>query len=275
MASPVTRRGPAHQPEYRHWPAASLLGSLAEEPRDQMVGLGRQMRFERGERLLREGEFGSHMFLLLSGWFKVVANTEDNREALIAVRAGGDIVGELACFDSLPRVATVMAASTGTTKLIIRQDFLRFLASHEDVAQAVMCAVAGKLRWATRRRQEFGSCAVETRVARVLAELLRAYGQPCASGVSLGVSLTQPELAALVGASEPSVHRVLRSLRRERVIETGYRRILVTDVHELGRLAGGDGGAPLIPQPPRGGARSSLPGPSLPPRSPHGRYSGS
>lgn len=210
------------------------------EAREQIVRLGRPVRFERGERLLREGEYGSHVFLLLSGWYKVLARTKDDREALLAVRAGGDLVGELACFDAQPRVATVVAAVTGSAKLIGRQQFLDFLASYEESARAVMCAVAGKLRWATRRRQDFGSCPVETRVARVLQELARAYGQPCATGVSIGVSLTQPELAELVGASEPSVHRVLRSLRQQGIIETGYRRVLVRDVAELSRIAATD-----------------------------------
>lgn len=240
MALPMGGSGSAQRPGDGHWPAASLLGGLSVEPREQMIRLGRQVRFERGERLLREGEYGSHVFLLLSGWYKVVARTGDHREALLAVRAGGDLVGELACFDAQPRVATVVAAITGSAKLISRQQFLEFLASYEDAAQAVMCAVAGKLRWATRRRQDFGSCPVGTRVARVLQELARAYGQPCTNGVSIGVSLTQPELAELVGASEPSVHRVLRSLREQGVVKTGYRRVLVSDPRELARIAATD-----------------------------------
>lgn len=261
MTSTAARNGSALRPGDARWPAASLLGGLSAQTRDQMIRLGRPMRFEGGERLLREGEYGSHVFLLLSGWFKVLATTDDDREALMAVRAGGDIVGELACFDAQPRVATVVAAGAGTAKLISRQDFLASLALYDDAAQAVMRAVAGKLRWATRRRQEFGSCAVGTRVARVLGELTRVYGRPCETGISIGVSLTQPELAALVGASEPSVHRVLRSLREDRVIETGYRRILVRDVPELSRIAGTDWGAgplislprpaPAMPRPPR------------------------
>jgi CRP-like cAMP-binding protein len=212
-----------------------------------MIRLGRWVHFERGERLLREGEYGSYVFLLLSGWYKVLARTQDDREALSAVRVGGDLVGELACFDAQPRVATVVAAGTGSAKLIGRQQFLDFLAVYEESAQAVMCAVAGKLRWATRRRQDFGSCPVGTRVARVLLELARAYGRPCATGVSIGVALTQPDLAELVGASEPSVHRVLRSFRERGVVETGYRRILVRDLLELTIAADGDSAQRTVP----------------------------
>ncbi|MFJ9668107.1 Crp/Fnr family transcriptional regulator [Streptomyces sp. NPDC101219] len=248
MAPPLSRSRPVRRPETdtSPWPATSLLGGLPREIRDEMTGLGRRETFEKGERLLREGEHGSHVHLLLSGWYKVVARTEDDREALMAVRTGGDIVGELACFDALPRVATVMAAGPGVTRLIGRQEFNDFLAAHDTVAREVMRVVAGKLRWSTRRRQEFGSCPVEMRIARVLGELMRAYGRPGPAGTVIGVSLTQPELAALVGASEPSVHRVLRTLREERVLDTGYRRILVRDAQELSRIAGTGPDAPLV-----------------------------
>ena len=261
MASSATRSASAQSAlnaERNPWPAASLLGELSTPTRDHLITLGRRTHFTGGERLLREGESGSHVFLLLSGWFKVLAMTEDHREALLAVRAGGDIVGELACFDAQPRVATVVASGVGVAHQISRQDFLAFLALHEDAAQAVMRAVAGKLRWATRRRQEFGSCAVVTRVARVLGELARVYGRSGESGIAIGVALTQPELAELVGASEPSVHRVLRSLREQAIIETGYRRILVRDVSELSRIAGTAWGtSPLT--------ASLLPGPAMKP----------
>ncbi|MGW4104152.1 Crp/Fnr family transcriptional regulator [Streptomyces sp. NPDC004976] len=263
MTSSAARTGPAPRPAEPHWPAASLLGTLSAKTRDQLIRLGRPVRYEGGERLLREGDHGSHVFLLLGGWFKVLATTEDGREALLAVRSGGDIVGELACFDGQPRVATVVAAGAGLAKRITRQDFLAALARHEDAAQAVMGVVAGKLRWATRRRQDFGGSAVSTRVARVLGELARVYGSPCEAGISIGVSLSQPELAALVGASEPSVHRVLRSLREDRVIETGYRRILVRDASELSRIAGAYGdGPPLMASPRPAPAIPPPPGPS-------------
>ncbi|MGP3999660.1 Crp/Fnr family transcriptional regulator [Streptomyces sp. 8N706] len=228
------------RPGRDHWPPAGLLGGLSPETRAGMLSLGRPVRFEGGERLLREGEHGSHVFLLLHGWFKVLAATDDGREALMAVRSGGDVVGELACFDAQPRVATVRAVGAGSARLIGRQEFLAFLAVHDDAGQAVMRAVAGKLRWATRRRQEFGGCPISTRVARVLVEMVRVHGQVGSDGISIGAALTQPDLAALVGASEPSVHRTLRSLRQDGTIETGYRRILVRDVGALCRIAGID-----------------------------------
>jgi CRP/FNR family transcriptional regulator, cyclic AMP receptor protein len=221
-----------------HWPASSLLGGLGQVTRTAMLALGRPVRFTDGERLLHEGDVGTHLYLLLVGWFKVMTVSADGHETLIAIRVGGDVVGELTVFDGGPRTVTVKVAGPGAARRIEKQEFLAFLTAHGDALEAVMRAVAGKLRWATQWRSEFPHCPVEIRVARVLAAMVRVYGQADDLGVTIGAPFTQPDLAALVGVSVPSVQRVLRSLREDGMIETHYRRILVRDVAGLERAAG-------------------------------------
>jgi CRP/FNR family cyclic AMP-dependent transcriptional regulator len=217
----------------QRWPAGSLLGGLSEGTCAAMLAMGRPVRFADGELLLREGDSGSHLYLLLLGYFKIVTCTAEGNETLIAIRTGGDLVGELAIFDGGPRIATVRAAGRGVAQRIEKAEFMRFLAGHDDALQAVMRTMAGKLRSATRRRSEFASCPVAVRVARVLTEMMRAHGRTGELGVTIGVSFTQPDLATLVGASVPTVQRVLRDLREDGIIETRYRQILVRDAARL------------------------------------------
>ena len=97
--------------------------------------------------------------------------------------------------------------------------------------------MGAKLRSATRRRVDFGSREVRIRLARVLLELTTAYGTATRDGVEIGVDLTQPELAALVGAAEPTVHRALAGFRRTGLVRTGYRRVVVLDRVRLETVA--------------------------------------
>jgi CRP/FNR family transcriptional regulator, cyclic AMP receptor protein len=147
-------------------------------------------------------------------------------------------VGEQAALDDQPRSASVISAGATVGREVRQSELLRLLAEHPDLSMAITRALSAKLRWATRRRIEFSGLPVPVRLARVLSELARLDSKPTVDGIELGYGLTQPEFAAMVGGSEPSVHRALRQLRDEGIVETGYRRVIIRDQRALDAIAG-------------------------------------
>lgn len=188
--------------------------------------------------MLREGEATRHVIAVHGGWVKIVARTVDGGQALLALRSRGDLVGEQAALDDQPRSASVICASPVTGYVFQQADFLRYLAGHPDIHIVVTRALSEKLRAATRRRTDFSGLPADVRVARVLTELARMNSRITSAGTELGYTLTQPELAAMVGLSEPSVQRALRKFRESGVLGTGYRRIVVRDILALRHIAG-------------------------------------
>ncbi|MFC4590367.1 Crp/Fnr family transcriptional regulator [Sphaerisporangium corydalis] len=221
-----------------NWPRGSLLGGLSEGAREEMLGLGRPRQFTAGETMILEGDRSTDVFLLVDACVKVTANTESGKVALLGIRVGGDLVGEFAALDGQPRAATVTAAGPCLAQLISQDAFVSMLRRCPEVSLAVNRAVVNKVRWTTRRRVEYGTFSTLTRLARVIVELAWTYGEPVREGVMIGVAFTQPELAALVGAADPTVHKALTVLRRAGVLGTGYRRIVVHDIRRLQTFAG-------------------------------------
>jgi CRP/FNR family cyclic AMP-dependent transcriptional regulator len=211
---------------------------LGEAAREELLGLGNPREFLPESVLMLEGDSTTEVMALVDGWVKVVGSTEDGGHALLTLRIGGDLVGEQAALDGSPRSATVISAGVTVVQVIGQQEFLRFLDHRPDAAVAVSRALSSKLRWATRRRVDFSGLPVMTRLARVLSELGRLYGRPSENGIEFGYTLTQPELAAMVGASEPSVHKALRQLRQDGIVTTGYRQVVITDPEALSAIAG-------------------------------------
>lgn len=201
-----------------------------------MLTLGTVQDYPPGTVLLQEGDRSSHVLILLKGLVKVTATSQDGHLSLLSIRTAGDLVGELASMDNEPRIATVTAAGKVRARVVGQPEFRRYLTTRPDVAVAVSGSVGAKLRWATRRRVDFGAHEVHVRVARVLVELTATYGSGAGD---VGIPLTQPELAALVGAAEPSVHRTLSHLRKEDIVSTGYRRVVVQDRARLQAIADG------------------------------------
>lgn len=184
------------------------------------------------------GDTTKHVIVLHAGWVKVVVDAEEGGQALLALRSRGDLVGEQAALENEPRSATIISASPVLAYVIQQGAFLQYLADHPDVHLAVTRALSAKLRGATRRRVDFSGLPVHVRLARVLTELARMNSRPTSAGTELGYALTQPEVAAMVGVSEPSVQRALRKLRDSGVLDTGYRRIIIRDMAALKRIAG-------------------------------------
>jgi CRP/FNR family transcriptional regulator, cyclic AMP receptor protein len=213
---------------------------LSDSAREGLLSLGAFREYSTGSTLFMEGDTSNHVFVLHAGWVKVVADAEEGGHALLALRSRGDLVGEQAALENEPRSASVTSASLVRVSVIRQGAFLQYLAEHPDVHLAVTRVLSAKLRSATRRRidVDFSGLPVLVRLARVLSELARMNSQPTSEGTELGYALTQPELAALVGVSEPSVQRALRSLRDRGVLDTGYRRITIRDMAALKSIAG-------------------------------------
>ncbi len=220
------------------WPESSLLGGLGSGALARLLTLGSLTQYPAAGRvLMREGDATSFVIILLDGVVKATAQMQDGRDALLAVRMGGDLVGELASVDGGPRSATVTTCGAVIARVVSRADFMDCTRRDPQVSQAVQTSVVAKLRSANRRRVDFTGCDVRTRLARVLHQTALAYGTETSDGVLLKWSLTQPEIATLAGAAEPTVNRVLRELREAGVLATGYRSIKILHPERLRAIA--------------------------------------
>jgi CRP-like cAMP-binding protein len=185
--------------------------------------------------LLLEGDRTDHVFVIREGRVKVVATTSGGQELLLAVRGPGELIGELASLTSgaEPRSASVIALDPIVAQVISGPDFAAFLELHPKVLMVVLRKIMERLRDADRRRVEFGSQHTMGRVAGYLAEMAERHGRPVDVGIEIGVALSQEELAGYIVASRESVARALTTLRRQGMITTGRRSVVVIDLEGL------------------------------------------
>jgi CRP/FNR family cyclic AMP-dependent transcriptional regulator len=222
------------------WPAGTLLAMLDEGDRGDLLALGTPRRLTRGELLIREGDTGDEVYVLLSGLVKVSGGTYDGHTTLLAIRVPGDVVGELAALDQGTRSATVQACGDLDVRAIGRSMFDAYLTAHPAAAAALQRAVAAKLRQATRSRVDLLGAPALIRLARILDRLASGHGRPVDGGRRIDVPLSEGELAAMIGSSVASVQRGLAELRRLGLITRTYRHTTVLDaqgLHDLGHGA--------------------------------------
>jgi CRP/FNR family transcriptional regulator, cyclic AMP receptor protein len=218
------------------WPSTSFLGGLDTPVLHDFLAGGDLVRFRKGQALIREGEQVNDVFLLLEASVKVTARLDAGGNALLAIRVGGDVVGEIAAIDGGARTATVSACGHQPVVAVrlLREDLRGLLDRHPCAAVSLASAVSRKLRAASRRHVDMINCTAKVGMARVVLELAEDYGYPAdRGGTVISVNLTQMELGTLVGVGETTAQRALRDLRKDGLVTSFGRRLLIPSVAKL------------------------------------------
>jgi CRP/FNR family transcriptional regulator, cyclic AMP receptor protein len=122
-----------------------LFKSLDEEGRDRVLSSGYVCSFSAGETILRQGDHGSTMFLILHG--KVRVETDVVGETIALAELGRDAcIGEVSVLTGCERTATVTALSDVDTVAFERHRIERILADYPKVRSLLEALVAGRAR---------------------------------------------------------------------------------------------------------------------------------
>ena len=95
----------------------ALFESLTERQVKKFVLLANQKRFEDGEPIVSAADVSREMYVILDGAAKVVAKTKTGQKRVMEKLAVGDVIGELAFLNNVPRTADVIA--TGSVEALI------------------------------------------------------------------------------------------------------------------------------------------------------------
>lgn len=222
------------------WAHTSFLAGLEETVLAALVDASEPARFDRDEVLMAEGSAGSDVFLLLTSYVKVTTLLPNRSRALLAVRVGGDLIGELAALDHGRRTGTVIACGVEPvdTLRIDGELFVRALSASPKAMLSLSESVARKLRSATQRRIDHQGGEASVRLARVLVEMALDHGAPTyRNNVVIGIDITRLEWGSLIGVSKRTAERAIATLRDAKLIGSGMKRITIHDMAGLRALA--------------------------------------
>jgi CRP-like cAMP-binding protein len=213
--------------------ARSFLARLAEPEQEALVQLGIRRTFPEDAVLMFQEEHDERLVLLVSGRVKVTRAAGGEHELLLAIRDAGELLGELALIDGLPRIATVTALEPVEAIVLQGGAFRAHLEAHPAVAVALLESVAARFRESTVKRLEFAASDTLGRLASRILELTDLYGEQTDGGVFVAMPISQDELASWTGASRAGVAQALQRLRELGWISTERGSLIVRDVDAL------------------------------------------
>ncbi|MEZ5118039.1 MAG: Crp/Fnr family transcriptional regulator [Candidatus Nanopelagicales bacterium] len=216
---------------------APLFAALDAEAAAAMRASMTERRIDKGTIIFTEGEPGDRMYVITDGKVKLGHTSADGRESLLAVLGPGEIFGELSLFDPGPRTATATALTDVVVRGLGHEALRPWLTGRPEVAEALLAALARRLRRTNDAMADLVFSDVPGRVAKALLDLGDKFGAVTPEGLLVTHDMTQEELAQLVGASRETVNKALADFVQRGWIKLESRSVLLVDLERLQRRA--------------------------------------
>jgi len=192
-----------------------LFEAMGDDSLQHLAGQLNRRRFEAGEMIVHQGDPGATCHTILKGRVRVFVIGEDGSELSVRILGWGEVFGEMALFEDLPRSASVEALEETYTLELHRDVLISCLRRSPNLALGMLRALSGRLRHATQEAKELASLTVVERLLRRLGQLAEWSSKPVPGGTRIMLPMTQQELASLVGTSRESINRALVRLRQQ------------------------------------------------------------
>jgi small-conductance mechanosensitive channel/CRP-like cAMP-binding protein len=137
----VTEAGPGEKmaEEERLLAGVDLFSTLPPDLRHQIAAASPMVVYGSGETVVRQGEGGQSMFVILSGTVSV--QLEPSRKEVARIEPGG-YFGEMSLLTGDPRTATVLAVGDVTVVEIAADLFRRLASEHPEAIEKIATAAA-------------------------------------------------------------------------------------------------------------------------------------
>ncbi|MFH1663089.1 MAG: Crp/Fnr family transcriptional regulator [Chloroflexota bacterium] len=211
---------------FKSSPYYSGLGSIELEAISRLVF---EKNYDHGAMIVLEGEAAEALYFIASGAVKVFKTSADGKEQTLAIIRPRETFNEVPVFDGDVNPASAQAMTPVTLYGIRRNDIGNILRSYPQVTINIIKVMAGRLRHLIALVEDLSFRHVIGRVARILLEY-------ATDGASLGLRLTQRDMAAMAGTAREVVSRSLKTLEEGGFIKIDRHRIIIKDREALNNI---------------------------------------
>lgn len=188
--------------------------------------------YGRNQMIYFQGDLAERFYYLKKGGVKIFLSSESGMEKTLAVLKPGDVFGEAAFFDGLPRVSSARTLEKSEIVSIDKPTLLEHFRQNPDLALHLLTFLARRVRMLSAQVDTMTFLQADQRLAQLLihsAELSR-------EGEWI-VRATHEELGSLAGASRVTVSKILNGFARRGWVATRYRSLVLLDYEAIRQFA--------------------------------------
>ena len=191
--------------------------------------------YRAGQRIISRAAADRDVHLIVSGRVRATTYSAAGKQVTFRDLAAGELFGEVAAIDDMPRSADVVALESALTASLSPAAFRKLLREEPAVAERVLRRLASLVRRMSERVIDLSTLGVHNRIH---AELLRLARE---SGVKQNIARIDPapkhaDMASQVSTYREQVTRELSTLAKAGIVCKDGRALLIRDVKRLQTL---------------------------------------
>ncbi|MFZ5648461.1 MAG: Crp/Fnr family transcriptional regulator [Bacillota bacterium] len=216
-----------------HLRKIALFSYLDDHQLAEIDSMVMERNYQKGRILFVEGEPGEAVFFLREGRVKISKQSEDGREQILHFIHPGEMFAEVVLFDGGSYPATAEAVEDSKIGMIRNTDMERITLENPGIALGILKIMSRRLRLAQKQINELALMDTSRRMVSTLLFLAAEQGVPSEKGTVIDMSLTNQDLANMIGTSRETANRILSDLRRQKAVQVDKKQIVITDMKRL------------------------------------------
>jgi CRP-like cAMP-binding protein len=213
----------------------ALLEGVPAERLEALAQLCAWRNSRAGQRILSRAAADRDVYLIVSGRVRVTTYSATGRQVTFRDIAAGDLFGEVAAIDGMPRSADVLALESTLTASMPPAAFRELLRGEPEVAERVLRRLASLVRRMSERVIDLSTLGVHQRIHAELLRLAREAGVK-QNAARIERPPKHADMASQVSTYREEVTRELSALARAGIVRRDGRALLIRDVGRLETL---------------------------------------
>ncbi len=225
---------PIHKWDFK---SESILADLPTEDLASLTQRAIKQSYKKGETVFKEGAFPAGIFFINAGKVKKFRVDQEGREQIIYIANRGELIGYHAILaeDFYPDSATTLEESI--ISFIPKEDFLQALEHSAVLTRRLLKTLSHEFAVLANSISLFSQKSVRERLALQLIVIREKYKVNFEPGMAVEINMSRDDLAGLVGTARENVVRVLSEFKKDGILETKGRKIIVLDISKLVAIA--------------------------------------
>lgn len=195
------------------------------------------LSFQKGELIFDEGEYLKGVYCVRHGISKLTKLSSNGKDQIIKFVSNGEVLGQRSTIANEPTNLKAMALNDMEVCFIPKNYFLDNIKNNPRFSMEMLQDLAHELKEADDVIVNMSQKPVRQRIAETILHLESSFGID--DDGFLQIRLSREDISNIVGTATESCIRLLSTLKKEGLIATSGKRIMITDKDALIQVAEG------------------------------------